>query len=159
MRIVFLADFPHHVPTVAAWVYHQWLQQESGRSLARVEAQFSTHLQRDAIPLTLLALAEDQTLLGTASLYPQDMSTRPELSPWLAAVYVVPAYRTQGIGTQLVQASERVAGELGVPRLYLFTPDRMTFYARLGWEVLEPDVYRNEPVTIMTKRVGSVEKI
>src|SRR5688500_1651111 len=104
MRIVFLVDYPQHVPTVAAWVYQQWLSQEPGSSLEQVAATFRTHLQRDAIPLTLLALDAEQTAIGTASIYRQDMSTRPHLSPWLAAVYVLPAYRDQGIGTRLVEA-------------------------------------------------------
>jgi GNAT superfamily N-acetyltransferase len=49
--------------------------------------------------------------VGTATLLAQDVDTEqwPELSPWLAAVYVVPEYRHRGIGAALVPALARAA--------------------------------------------------
>jgi N-acetylglutamate synthase-like GNAT family acetyltransferase len=41
------------------------------------------------------------------------------------------------------------AKQLGVVRFYLITPDRASFYARLGWKKLETTEYRGETVTIM----------
>jgi GNAT superfamily N-acetyltransferase len=108
------------------------------------------HLNRDRIPLTLLALVESQPV-GTASIFLHDMDTRMDLTPWLAAVYVLPEFRGQGIGSQLVRAIEDVATRLQLERLYLFTPDREDFYARLGWSVLETAEYRQHSNVIMTK--------
>ena len=90
---------------------------------------------------------------GTASIYVHDMDTRPDLSPWLAAVYVAPAYRKQGIGSALVKAVESAAQQIQIARLYLFTPDQEHFYARLGWSVLERVEYRHQTVVVMDKFV------
>ena len=57
--------------------------------------------------------------------------------------------RQRGIGGQLVRAVVADAKALGVPRLYLITPDRMAFYRRLGWTEQEVVEYRAESVTIM----------
>jgi GNAT superfamily N-acetyltransferase len=92
----------------------------------------------------------DDAPVGMASIVEHDMQTRMELTPWLAAVYVVPAFRNQGIGSLLVREAMQEAAELGVSRLFLFTPDRMNFYHRLGWREQEVVSYRGEQVTIMS---------
>ncbi len=74
-----------------------------------------------------------------------------DLTPWLAAVYVLPEFRRRGIGGQLVRAIEAAAIRLQLERLYLFTPDQEAFYARLGWSVLETVEYRHQSNVIMTK--------
>ena len=86
-----------------------------------------------------------------ARLVYEDMSSRPDLSPWLASVYVIPEYRNRGIGSQLVRTIEEISQKLCVSRLYLFTPDRIKFYVRLGWVVTEKTNYRNQRVVIMSK--------
>jgi GNAT superfamily N-acetyltransferase len=153
MRITFLADYPDYVPTVAAWIFQEWGRDFAEHTLEEVEAKFRTHLNRDRVPLTLIALLDDHPV-GTASLFVSDMDTRADLSPWLAAVYVLPGHRSRGLGTRLVEASEAVARQVGIPRLYLFTPDRESFYARLGWSALERSDYRGQPVVIMAKSLA-----
>src|SRR3954447_6778241 len=103
IQIAFLADYPEHLPTIAGWVYDEWEQFRPGAALQETEARFRTHLQRDAIPLTLIAL-RGSTLVGTASIFVTDMTTHLELGPWLAAVYVAAEQRGNGIGSQLVAA-------------------------------------------------------
>jgi N-acetylglutamate synthase-like GNAT family acetyltransferase len=71
----------------------------------------------------------------------------PDLSPWLAAVYVVPEYRHPGIGAALVNAIVAKATALGVGALYLSTVGREAFYARLGWQVVD----RREDKIVMSK--------
>ncbi len=53
------------------------------------------------MPTTFVAL-KDGKPAGSASLVNLDLSSRQELSPWLAAVYVSPEHRNQGIGAALV---------------------------------------------------------
>lgn len=65
----------------------------------------------------------------------------------------------QDLGREETDANRRSnrmarAAELGVERIYLFTPDQMLFYARLGWSALEVVEYRGETVTIMECRIG-----
>jgi len=145
-----LIDCPQHLPQVAAWIFDEWGHLTQGLTLDKVETHLQNHLNRDAIPLTVVA-NQDQLPVGTASLMLNDLSNRPELSPWLASVYVTPEYRKQGVGSQLVSAVEKIGHRLGVQKLYLFTPDQERFYARLGWSVLDHTEYRGEQVVIMSK--------
>ncbi len=158
MKIATLAEHPDHVRTVSAWILNEWGSLTPGATLEKVETKFQTHLNRKRIPLTLLAF-EGLAPVGTASLVLHDISNRSELSPWLAAVFVLPEQRGRGTGSRLVEAAERVAGQLGVPQLFLFTHDREGFYARLGWEAFERTRYRGQAVVIMVKRlkVGKME--
>ncbi len=104
------------------------------------------------IPETFVAV-ENNTPIGMASLVEHDMLTRMDLSPWLAAVYVDLEFRNRGVGSGLVRSVMQEAGVLGLDRLYLFTPDRMSFYRRLGWERVEQSTYRGEQVAIMLYEV------
>lgn len=150
MVISYLADHPEHISTVAAWIIGEWSHFLPGRSVAEIEAGLQAHLNRDALPLTLVALDGDVPL-GTASVQPEDMTTRPDLSPWLAAVYVPPEHRQQRVGSRLVEAAEEAARRIGVERLYLFTPDKQRFYTRLGWSVVDTTEYMTLQVVIMSK--------
>ncbi|RPI24463.1 MAG: GNAT family N-acetyltransferase [Chloroflexota bacterium] len=150
MLIAYLADHPQHLKTVAAWLYNEWGRHNPESSLEKIEARLGGHLNRDAMPMTLIAL-DGERPVGTAALQASDMSTRRELTPWLAAVYVDPEHRNRGAGSELVRAVEAEARKLGIQRLYLFTPDRDQFYTRLGWRVLENTEYRSKQVVIMDK--------
>lgn len=150
LTILHLADCPEYLPTVSAWVYDEWGAHMPGLTIEDLSRIFSGHLQRERIPLTLVAFQDGQPA-GTASIYVHDMDTRPDLSPWLAAVYVGPAFRKQGIGSALVKAVENAARKLKIERLYLFTPDQERFYARLGWSVFERVEYRSQGVVVMDK--------
>jgi predicted N-acetyltransferase YhbS len=150
LTLTLLIDCPQYLPQVAAWIFDEWGHLTQGLTLDKVETQLQDHLNRDAIPLTLVAI-KDHIPVGTASLMLADMSNRPDLSPWLASVYVLPEYRKQGIGSQLVRAAEEIGHRLGVQKLYLFTPDQEQYYAHLGWSAFDQTEYRGEHVVIMSK--------
>ncbi len=155
--IGYLVDYPQYLPVVAGWIFDEWGEEMEASTLDIVQAEFSQHLNRDCIPLTILALEGDQPV-GTASIFRHDMDTRMELTPWLAAVYVVPDFRGRGIGSELVQAIEEIARRLKLERMYLFTPDQEAFYARLGWTTIETVEFRNQSNVIMTKTFLEIDK-
>ena len=145
--IAYLADHPSYIPELAAWHHAQWRYLDTGVSVEQRAAALSRHT-RDRVPLTVIALS-GKTLLGSASLIAQDMDTRMDLTPWLASVYVAPAYRNRGLGSALVRRIADKAKVLGFERLYLFTPDKESFYARLGWTVFERTAYRGYDQVVM----------
>jgi GNAT superfamily N-acetyltransferase len=149
IRITYLADAPHWVPTLARWFYAQWWDLHPGSTPERYLESVGRRLNVGAIPTAFVALA-GQTLVGSASLVSQDLETHPHLSPWLASVYVHPDYRRQGIGSMLVQRVVAEARDLRVERLYLFTPDKGAFYARLGWRLIERPELNGQPVDLMS---------
>lgn len=151
-EIVQLAERPELLAIVAGWIYNEWWIDIDGASLGKLTDRLHTHLVADRFPLTLLA-SLDCRPVGTATLLAHDVGTEqwPELSPWLAAVYVVPEYRCRGVGAALVNAAVDKAAALGVPSLYLLTNSREGFYARQGWQVM----HRNDEEVVMLKANSS----
>jgi GNAT superfamily N-acetyltransferase len=147
MQIIELREVPHHLETLAGWHHSQWSYLNPDRTLAERIDGMQLHLTPDFIPTTFVA-AEDK-LFGSAAIIECDMDTRKELSPWLASVYVAPEFRKRGIGTKLVLRVMEKAKDNNIKTLYLYTPDRESFYARLGWSTLEKTDYHGYPVTIM----------
>jgi len=116
MQIGYLADHAAFVPTLARWHHAQWSYLSPGDSVERRIAGLRKQSGRRQIPTTFVAYdttkAGDKVLIGSASLIAQDMDTRPELSPWLASVYVAAEHRRQGIGSSLVRRG-RGSGRAG----------------------------------------------
>jgi len=148
MTIVNLTSLPEHLPTLAAWHQAEWAELNPGQSLQQRIGKMQVYLHGDAVPVTYLYL-HDGELAGSAALIACDMDTRPELTPWLASVFVAPPFRNQGIGSQLVRHVMQQAKGAGFERLYLFTPDRADFYRRLEWRVLQQELYRGHEVSVM----------
>lgn len=87
-------------------------------------------------------LAVDDVPIGMAWLLqvprPPDPDGQVRLGGDLQSVYVVPALRGQGIGTQLVQAVLERAWSLGMARVTVQSGRRaLPVYARLGFEASE----------------------
>lgn len=150
MQILNIKTHPEFIPEVALWLFNEWGHLTPGSSLERSMQRLRERCVKDTIPLTFVAIENGQPV-GTISLVPDDLKTRPDLTPWIAAVFVAPSARNRGIGSQLMKFAEQQARELGYTRLYLFTPNKQRMYARLDWERMEDVEYRGEWVTIMQK--------
>ncbi len=148
MNIAYLTDYPQHIPTLAAWHHAQWGHLNPGATADGRAERLRQQIVRTGIPTTLIAV-EDDAVLGSASLVENDLDTHPHLMPFLASVYVAPAYRKRGIASALVQRIMDETKQLGLPLLYLITPDQQRLYGRLGWSELEEVAYRGETVTLM----------
>lgn len=148
MHIVTLTERPDLVPLVAAWL-HAAFDHAKGPTLAQREA----FLRGQQAPDETFVLFDGDEPVGSASLVAQDMSSRPELTPWLASVVVPPECRGRGYSAPLVRHVEaRAAETAGV--LWLYTWTAAPLYAKLGWQDAGPerDVERDIPVVLM-KRV------
>ncbi|GGX94024.1 N-acetyltransferase GCN5 [Litchfieldella qijiaojingensis] len=143
------ADSPH-ATTVAGWTYAEWGYLHPEESAEAYCEAFVAQCGEGGVPSVFVAM-HGEAPVGTASLVVDDMSVRPELTPWLASVFVLPAWRGRGIASRLVQRVEHEAREWGIERCYLFTPDQQALYRRLGWRDHESLSYRGEEVTIMTR--------
>jgi N-acetylglutamate synthase-like GNAT family acetyltransferase len=149
VQFVYLADYPQFVPTLAQWHYDTFGPLNPASSLEKHLTFLRRSLTKRAIPTTLIALSGDE-LVGSASLAQSDLHDLVSFTPWLSAVYIAPEYRRRGIGSALVQRMVEEAKGLGYRRLYLFTPDKEHFYARLGWTTLEKMPYREITIVIMS---------
>lgn len=148
MQIAYLADHPQYIPTVAAWQYAEWGHLNPGDSLPGRIERLGQHVGRPSIPTTLIAV-ENNVVMGSAGLVVNDLRSHPDLTPFMASVFVAPAYRGRGIATALATQMKVIAQELGFAQLYLITPDQQRLYARIGWIAQRDLEYRGEVVTLM----------
>jgi GNAT superfamily N-acetyltransferase len=131
-----LRQQPEFFDSVADRIWQAWWQ-PNGYPLEYITGRLKENLQDTPIPLALVA-HDGGTFLGTASLIASDLDERPELTPWVAAVWVEERARGHGIGAALIERATQACFALGFPRAYLCARVRMTgFYQRLGWTLIE----------------------
>ena len=152
MEIRFLADCPHVIPTVADWLFNQFGYLEPATTIELVERQLNQRLNTTGCPVTLLSF-EGEDLGGTASLIESDLDSRPDLSPWLADVYVHPSSRKHGHGVHLAQGIAECAKRSGFTKIYLYTADQQSFFGRLGWVKLQDWQHHGTIITIMEREL------
>ena len=152
-----LANYPEFIPKLAHWFHAEW---GHFHPQTTIEQRIATLKERCAqtggLPLTLIARMGDQ-VVGTASLVKHDMEVHLELTPWLSSVYVESEYRRQGFGSQLVKRMVKEAAGMNTKILYLFTPDRESFYAGMGWQLLYREKYRGQRVVLMEIRTAAIK--
>jgi predicted N-acetyltransferase YhbS len=151
LRIEQLAERPEWLPVIADWIYNEWWTSVDGATVDTLSDLLRAHLILDQIPLTLIASLNSRPV-GTVTLLAHDVGTEQwsSLSPWLAGLYVLPEYRSRGIGGALVNTVVAKAAALGEERLHLLTIGREQFYTDLGWQVVD----RNEEQVVMSKAMA-----
>jgi predicted N-acetyltransferase YhbS len=87
-----------------------------------------------ALPITFVAV-EGERLLGTVGLWRCDLISRQDLYPWMAALYVAPEARGQGLAGKLQQHVIGYARAQGYSELFLYSACR-DFYERFGWQYI-----------------------
>ena len=146
MQITYLANHPNHTPTLAEWHQAQWGYLRPSSTVTWRAQRLATRANYREIPTTFIAIDGD-TLLGSASLIENDLSSHPHLTPWLSSVYVAGEYRKRGVGSALVLRVMAEARALGMAKLYLVTEDAQPLYAGLGWVEIE-EVQQSATVTL-----------
>ncbi|MBI4764061.1 MAG: GNAT family N-acetyltransferase [Deltaproteobacteria bacterium] len=147
MKIIDLKFEPHHIPVLADWHHREWSYLNPNETVEQRIADMQSYLTDRLVPSTFIAKEEE--LLGSAAVIEHDLDTRPELSPWLASVFVAPEHRGKGAGSKLVIHVMEKAREAGISALYLFTPDKEHFYQKLGWQTISKETYQGHLITVM----------
>lgn len=152
MEIEYLADHKDVIQTLARWSYDEWIYLHPERTLSDVEQSMLERSNIEHLPLCLVAL-ENDNVIGMIALKTSDLETRPNLTPWVAGLYVDIKNRGKGVGTKLVLSIEKKAARLGVSKLFLYTPDAEGFYLKLNWIVRERTEWQDHSVTVMEKDI------
>ncbi|MFC0337619.1 Acetyltransferase (GNAT) family protein [Kushneria avicenniae] len=151
IKIIALHERPGFTDACSAWAYGQW-GVHSPRTLEETRLLFASAAHGCGLPLTWVAQYGDHPV-GMASLVDNDCSKRPNLRPWLAAVFVHPDYRGRGIAARLIKTVETAALALGEARLYLITANQQTLYERYGWQKMGVVAYPERPCILMEKHI------
>ncbi|MCZ4091962.1 GNAT family N-acetyltransferase [Sinorhizobium psoraleae] len=134
-----LRAVPHFADAIADRVWRAWWKPK-GFPLEHVAGLVRENLGSGPLPLAIVA-HRGSTFVGTASVIASDMEERPQYTPWVAAVWVDPAFRRQGIGGTIVGHAARAAFAAGADTAYLCAvPAKSAFYQGLGWSLHEQDV-------------------
>jgi N-acetylglutamate synthase-like GNAT family acetyltransferase len=148
IEVIDLSAIPSAIPTLANWHYSQWSYLNPAKNIEKRIELLRRHLETNIIPTTFVAVVDDK-VVGSASLVEHDMEDRLDLTPWLASVFVDPEFRDLGVGTKLVNKIIELAQENGNKEFYLYTPDKESFYRRIGWKTFEKREFHDENVTMM----------
>ena len=135
MTILPLYAAPQYAPQVTDWLWHAF----GGETLPReFFASIVQHSQTaEALPLTFIAV-EGEQLLGTIGLWRCDLISRQDLFPWLAALYVAPAARGQGLAGKLQRHVIDYARRAGFRELYLYSAASAGATSARGWITRPP---------------------
>ncbi len=144
-----LSARPDLLETGADWSWQQW-GAAAGRTRLSVRERGARYLDPAGFDQCFMLL-EDGTPAAMASLSETDLDLRPDLSPWLAGVYVAPAFRGRGHAIRVVRHVEQAAQAAGVATLWLFTWTAAPLYRRLGWHDVAPIETRHGPSLIMRR--------
>jgi GNAT superfamily N-acetyltransferase len=147
LEIVSLCARPDLALAVAGWLLDEF---RHGRSPSHDEQVAKLVAQK--APEETFVLFDDNVPVGAASLVANDLPSRPDLTPWLASVLVLPEFRGHGYSPPLVKHVEAAAARSAAV-LWLYTWMAEPLYARLGWERvgLERDTDRNIKVVLMRR--------
>lgn len=116
-----------------------------GRSVADRAGLFMQCMNRDRVPMTLVAM-DAGALAGTVSLLDRSVASHEHLHPWVASLYVAEKWRKQGLATRLVDAAAAAARRLGLAAVYIgVTGAARHHYEQHGWQYLGEGRVADDP--------------
>jgi len=129
-----LADEQQYIEEVSRWIWEEW-SKEGGATLDEIIYRTKHSICKDKVPQMLIAKLGDE-LVGTVSIWHNDLTTRQDLTPWLAALYIKKEYRSIGLGKLLQDKTIELVRSLGYEKLYLIT-HHDDYYEKTGWKFIE----------------------
>lgn len=153
MEFEYLADNKDLLPGVAKWYFEEWGHLNEEKTLDQEIQNLQAYLNRDQIPLILLAI-DNGRLLGVAQLKFHEMSIYPEKTHWLGGVYVSKEHRGKGVAKQIIEKLIARAKYCKVKTLYLQTENLSGgLYRQMGWVPIEQVNYHGIEVLVMEKNI------
>ncbi len=154
MQLSLLLKEQEYTAQVAAWEHAEWSFLLPDETLPEAHERLASQ-RRDALPLTLIALEPGPDtgsgLLGCVTLDQTDLPSHDDLTPWLASLYVPPAFRGRGVGRRLADAVGELAKARGHPKLYLYTWEHKARYARWGFRTLRKGSVAGRDVIVVAR--------
>ena len=138
---------------VAGWSHRAWSIDFPGDTeQTYLDLYEQSSHNASSIPYVCVAIADDEAVVGTATLVADDeLPGFEDLKPWLAAVWVEPEHRSAGVANAMVKHIEEKAAALGYKHLHLYTHDQQSWYLRHNWEIIGVGSLAHHTVTVMQK--------
>ncbi len=152
-----LSECPEHLLAVGTWISEEWWKRPNNTSEV-VLRLLRSHTAKDRVPFTVVALAAGKPV-GSCCVIENDCVHRPQYAPWVAAVYVKPELRGQGVASALLQEAAIIAGRVPVPGLYIDCHVKTApVYEKSGWSILEREVGDRDSVVMFRSSRSEQER-
>ncbi len=143
-----LSRCPALKATVSAWLLSEWPswygQDGPGDLVGDVDAFAQSE---NSLPVGFVVFKEHEPV-GFGTLKQESIPSHKHLSPWAATGFVLPQYRSQGIGAFMLQAIVAYASLLGYQQVYCGTSTATSLLQRAGWRRLEQINHAGKPLGI-----------
>ena len=149
MRIEPLNKYKHFTHDIAKMLHEEWSDLSPWASIHTIENRFNTSSNEEIFPITLLALSDEDCLIGTASVKLLEVPSHPNKVHWLGEVFIPKELRGQGIGSALILFCINYCVNNQVSELFLYTPDQQALYRRFGWVDIDSLEVNGEHVRVM----------
>jgi GNAT superfamily N-acetyltransferase len=149
LRIQPIEAVPLNLQTHCDWIWREW-GHELFPTYEHMLAEWRAGFGRDSLP-QMLSATRGGAAVGVVGLAQEDFAGRPDLSPWLVALYVHPDHRGEGIGSALVRACEAEAARRHIETLYLCTDSAAGLYRGLGWRYHGAGEHQGHPLEIYSR--------
>ena len=147
-QIAAVSDRPELAPLVAQWRVNAFFNRPGGYT---VEEMTALILAPPVGPEEAFVLFDGGRPVGTAGLVHSDLDARPDLTPWLAGLFVEPAFRGRGHAAALIRRVEAFALAASVPVPWLYTSTAEPLYLRLGWQRVGMEQENGQAVALMRR--------
>jgi predicted N-acetyltransferase YhbS len=135
-----LRQAPELWATVADRIWKAWWR-PYGAVLGDVEVALAEVAAAADFPSFTLVAVDSGKFVGTVTVIKDDIESRPDLGPCIAALWVDPSGRGQGVGEHLVKAACDRLARTGFPQVYLGAKLHLrSYYSDHGWTLLESGV-------------------
>lgn len=133
-RLDLLANLPEAIDVLERMFVAEWEPWYGPGGKGNARADLTASLNRNELPLCMIALTPDNEILGTASLKSDSVGSEHGAGPWLSALLVRSGHRGNRIGTSLVEAIEIEAVRLGHSHIFASTDTARNLLERRGWQ-------------------------
>ncbi len=130
-----LVDVPDATKFLETWFIEEWMPWYGPDGPGDAAADIAACSARDTLPICLVAVDQNQTVMGTIALKTQSVGSELGVGPWLAALLVGQDYRGKGVATALVGAIEKEAKKLQFDAIYTSTDSAAGIMRQRRWEV------------------------
>jgi GNAT superfamily N-acetyltransferase len=154
-RTVAISDRPDLASLVARWRVEAFFNYPGGYTAAEMTALILAPLVG---PEETFVLFDQDRPVGTAALICTDLDALPNLTSWLADLFVEPAFRGRGHGAALVRRVEAFARAVSLPVLWLYTATAEPFYLRLGWDRVTVEKENGQDLVLMRRSLAPEDR-
>jgi GNAT superfamily N-acetyltransferase len=135
LTLVPLAHRRDAIARVRQWFESEWPAYYGPGGPGDAQRDLLAYAQQDALPFGLLAVLDGEPV-GFAALKREPFPTHPQLTPWVGAAVVLPAWRRQGIGRALLDGLAVQACVMGFDRIHCATATSASLLLRAGWDLM-----------------------